>query len=211
VNRLHHWLCHSSRWRKTLAERVPWVLSGADLGPNVLEPGPGPGLTTDLLRSQVERLTALEVDPRLADSLRSRLGGTNVEVVTGDATQMPFPDAAFSGCASFTMLHHVPSEQLQNQLLREVWRVLQPGGFFVGSDSLQSAFMRIIHIGDTLVPIEPNSFATRLESAGFTVLRIDRSIDAFRFQARRPGSASPPETKKQLGGIRPCCESESGI
>lgn len=186
MNRLHHWLCRSAHWRKTLAVRVPWVLAGADLGPNALEPGPGPGLTTDLLRSRVERLTALEADPRLADSLRSRLRGTNVEVVTGDATQMPFHDAAFSGCASFTMLHHVPSPELQNQLLCEVWRVLRPGSLFVGSDSLQSAFMRIIHIGDTLVPVDPDAFATRLEGAGFEVLRIDRSRDAFRFQARRP-------------------------
>jgi SAM-dependent methyltransferase len=191
VNRLHHWLCRSAHWRKTLAERVPWVLSGADLGPNALEPGPGPGLTTDLLRSRVKHLTALEADPRLADSLRSRLHGTNVDIVTGDATQMPFFDAAFSGCASFTMLHHVPSAELQNQLLREVWRVLQPGGLFVGSDSLQSTFMKIIHLGDTLVLIDPDSFAMRLESAGFEVLRIDRSANAFRFQARRPGLSQP--------------------
>ena len=112
VNRLHHWLCRSARWRKTIEQRVPWFLSNADLGPNVLELGPGPGLTTDLLRTKVEHLTAIELDDKLANSLSSRLCGSNVEVVTGDATAMPFSDAQFSGGVSFTMLHHVPSPEL---------------------------------------------------------------------------------------------------
>jgi ubiquinone/menaquinone biosynthesis C-methylase UbiE len=161
-------------------------LAANHLGPNVLELGPGPGLTTDLLRLSVERLTAIELDPKLAESLRSRLGDSNVEVVTGDATAMPFPDSYFSGGVSFTMLHHVPSPELQDKLLREVWRVLKPGGVFVGSDSLQSWFMRLIHIGDTLVPVNPDTFALRLEAAGFEVLEVEKNSEAFRFHAQRP-------------------------
>jgi ubiquinone/menaquinone biosynthesis C-methylase UbiE len=186
MNSLHHRLCRSERWRQALQKRVPWVLSGADLGQNVLEIGPGPGLTTDLLRPAVRRLTAIELDANSAESLRSRLRSTNVEVVTGDATAMPFPDAHFSGGVSFTMLHHVPSPELQNKLLREVCRVIKPGGFFVGSDSLQSLMMRLIHIGDTLVPIDPKTFGARLERAGFQVLSIEKNAGAFRFHARRP-------------------------
>src|SRR5260370_847426 len=162
VNRMHHWLCRSTRWRKTIQQRVPWVLSGADLGQNVLELGPGPGLTTDLLRLTVQRLTVIEVDPQLAESLSARLRGRNVEVVMGDATAMPFSDAQFSGGVSFTMLHHVPSPELQDKLLREMWRVIEPGGTFVGSDSLQGLLMRLIHIGDTLVPVDPDTFGVRL-------------------------------------------------
>ena len=186
VNRFHHWLCRSGRWRKTIEKRVPWVVSGANLGQNVLELGPGPGLTTDLLRLTLERLTTIEVDPGLAASLRSRLCGSNVEVITGDATAMPFTDSQFSGAVSFTMLHHVPSPELQDQLLREVWRVIAPGGVFVGSDSIQSLFMRLIHIGDTLVPVDPNTFGVRLEAAGFQVLEVEKNAGAFRFCARRP-------------------------
>ena len=188
MNRLHHWLCRSARWRKTIQRRVPWVLDGSELGPDVLELGPGPGLTTDMLHNFVPRLTAIELDAALAESLRSRLRGGNVEVVAGDATAMPFPDARFSGAVSFTMLHHVPSAGLQDQLLREVWRVIKPGGAFVGSDSLQSMFMRLIHIGDTLVPIDPDGFGKRLEAAGFNVLEIEKSADAFRFHARKPAA-----------------------
>ena len=188
VNRLHHWLCRSGRWRKTIEKRVPWVVSGADLGQNVLELGPSPGLTTDLLRLTLERLTAIEVDPGLAASLRSRLSGSNVEVISGDATTMGFADGQFSGAVSFTMLHHVPSLELQDQLLREVWRVIAPGGVFVGSDSIQSMFMRLIHIGDTLVPVAPDTFGVRLEAAGFQVLEVEKNSGAFRFRARRPAA-----------------------
>jgi predicted methyltransferase len=86
---------------------------------------------------------------------------------------------------TFTMLHHVASADLQDKLLREVWRVIQPGGLFVGSDSLQSPFMRLIHLGDTLVPVDPDTFGARLEAAGFQALSIGKNSQAFRFQARR--------------------------
>jgi ubiquinone/menaquinone biosynthesis C-methylase UbiE len=193
MNRLHQWLCRSDRWRSTVAQRLPWVIGDTALGANVLEIGPGPGLTTDLLRTSVPRLTALEIDPTLAGSLSSRLKESTVQIIEGDATEMPFADSEFSGAVSFTMLHHVPSQELQNKVLAEVLRVLKPGGFFVGSDSLQSWFMRIIHIGDTLVPVNPDTFGARLESAGFEVLEMQKNLQAFRFRARRP-PASPIET-----------------
>jgi len=193
MNRLHRWLCRSDRWRTAVAERLPWAIGDVHLGPNVLEIGPGPGLTTDLLRTSLPRLTALEIDARLARSLTSRLTGSNVTVVEGDATEMPFGDSEFSGAVSFTMLHHVPSRELQDKVLAEVLRVLKPGGFFVGSDSLQNWFMRIIHIGDTLVPVNPSTFGARLETAGFEVLEVQENSEAFRFRARRP-STSPVKT-----------------
>ncbi|MGA9473316.1 MAG: class I SAM-dependent methyltransferase [Terriglobales bacterium] len=186
MNQLHHWLCSSAGWKKTLVRRVPWVLSSANLGPNVLEAGPGPGLTTDRLRSAVPRLTAIEADQGLAHSLRTRLRNTNVEVIDGDATFMPFTDAKFSACAAFTMLHHVPSPAMQDRLLREVWRVLTPGGAFVGCDSLQSLSMRVLHLGDTFVPIHPDTFGARLQDAGFKVIELEKGPGSFRFYALKP-------------------------
>ncbi len=165
---------------------MPWILSGAELGSEVLEVGPGPGLTSDFLRRRVARLTAIEAEPKLAASLRLRLGGNNVAVVTGNAAAMPFPDAAFSGCATFTMLHHVPSPELQDRVLRELRRVLRPGGELAGSDSLPSAFMRLIHLADTFVPVDPDGFANRLEAAGFEVIQVEKAAGFFRFHARRP-------------------------
>ncbi len=93
------------------------------------------------------------------------------------------------------MLHHVASPELQDRVLREVFRVLKPGGLFVGSDSLQNWLMRIIHIGDTLVPVNPDTFSTRLQHAGFEVLELQKNAHAFRFRARRP-AAEMAETEK---------------
>jgi ubiquinone/menaquinone biosynthesis C-methylase UbiE len=186
MNGVHRWMCRSAYWRKVLEQKVmPWVLSGVQLGEEVLEVGPGPGLTTDLLRPRIARMTALEIDPALADSLAARLGDSNVTVIRGDATAMPFEDARFSGAVSFTMLHHVPSPDLQNRLLREVRRVLRPGGMFAGVDSRQSLGMRLLHIHDTLVPVNPDTFGARLEAARFQDVFIETNDQAFRFHARR--------------------------
>ena len=207
MNRLHQWLCRSDRWRTTVAQRLPWAIGETDLGPNVLEIGPGPGLTTDLLRTSLPRLTALEIDPTLASSLTLRLKESNVQVIEGDASAMPFGDSEFSGAVSFTMLHHVPSRELQDKVLTEVLRVLKPGGFFVGADSLQSWFMRAIHIGDTLLPISPDTFGSRLERAGFEVLEVQKSSRAFRFRSRRPlASQIQPGSNNELERFRPAKE-----
>ena len=201
MNWLHRRLCRSGYWRRTIEQRLPWVLGGLDIGCNVLELGPGSGLATDLLQLSVTNLTAIELDPAMAHSLRSRLRGSNVAVVNGDATAMPFADESFSGVASFTMLHHVPSHALQDKLLREVWRVLKPGGVFVGSDSRQGLLMRLIHVGDTLVPIDPDSFGDRLGVTGFEVHEIEKRREAFRFHARKPLAA--PEKSQEHGNASP--------
>lgn len=185
MNRIHRWLCRSGRWGRMLDQIiVPWVLSDVSLGDDVLEVGPGPGLTTDLLRARTAHLTALEIDSALASSLAARMAGSNVAVVRGDATAMPLKDAQFSGAVSFTMLHHVPSPALQDKLLREVHRTLKPGGVFAGVDSLQSFGMRMLHLWDTLVPVDPAGFLARLESAGFREPFVEANEHAFRFHAR---------------------------
>ena len=186
MNWIHNRLCRSGRWRRTVEHRLPWALAHVDLGAEVLELGPGPGLTTDLLRKRVQHLTTIEIDGRLAESLTARLHGSNVQVVKGDATEMPFANAQFSSTVCFTMLHHVHTPGLQNQLFREVWRVLRPGGSFVGADSLQNLSMRLIHIRDTLVPIVPDTLGDRLQAAGFQVMEIEKNAEALRFHARRP-------------------------
>jgi SAM-dependent methyltransferase len=166
---------------------LPWVLGDTDLGDDVLEIGPGPGLTTNVLRHRTPRLTAVEVDDELAAALSLRLAKTNVTVLHADATAMPLPDGRFSSAVSFTMLHHVPSAALQDQLLTETHRVLRPGGWFVGSDSTQSLLFRLAHLNDTMVVVDPHTFAARLERAGFAEVKVNSAKGAFRFRAQRPG------------------------
>jgi ubiquinone/menaquinone biosynthesis C-methylase UbiE len=169
-----------------MRDEVPRVLRGLELGDEVLEVGPGPGLTTDLLCTSVPRITAIEIDPHLAKALRQRTRGQGVEVVTGDAASMPFQAARFSAVVSFTMLHHIPSPELQDRLLAEVRRVLRPGGVFAGSDSTASFLFRLAHLGDTMVLVDPDRFASRLQVAGFTDTRVRRGNHAFGFRAIRP-------------------------
>src|SRR5215471_14565813 len=186
VNRFHRWYCRSDAWKKRLDyELLPWALKDVDLGQEVLEVGPGPGLTTDSLRLRFSGLTSIEIDRRLAESLGRRMRGTNVAVLNGDATSMPFQRGVFSGAVSFTMLHHVPSAALQDRLIREVCRVLKPGGVFVGTDSVWSRTFQLMHLFDTMVVVDPLTFSARLEGAGFTDIKI-RSVErAFCFRARK--------------------------
>jgi SAM-dependent methyltransferase len=175
MNLLHRLLCRSALWRWTVERCViPWVLEGLDPGEDVLELGSGLGLTTDVLRERTARLTAVELDPRLAASLQERIKNTNVEVVETDATAMPFPDGSFSAVLSFTMLHHVPSVTPQNQLLAEAWRVLRTGGVFAGSDTALGALLQLAQIGDTMVPVDPATLSHRLKTAGFDELKARR-------------------------------------
>ncbi len=166
---------------------LPAILKEIDLGENVIEVGPGPGRTTEWLSERVPRLTAVEIDPDLARKLQARMADTNVTVVEGDATRLTMGDDEFSGAVCFTMLHHVPSPQLQDRLFSEVCRVLQPGGIYVGSDSTPSLFWRLAHIADTAVPIDPETLQQRLEAAGFTDVAVNvGKKSGFSFRARKP-------------------------
>ena len=108
-------------------------------------------------------------------------------MVQGDATQMPFDDASFSGAVCFTMLHHIPSSELQDQLLSEVFRVLKPGGVFAGTDSIgRGLLFKLFHIGDTLVLVDPEGLPGRLAAAGFDEVRVSTSEKSLRFSAHKP-------------------------
>jgi SAM-dependent methyltransferase len=185
MNDKHLELCSSAEWAEAVQRWIiPWVLDDVQLGDDVLEVGPGPGRTTEVLRGLTPRLTAIEVDRDLADSLAERLAGSNVEVLQGDATELPLPDGRFSAALSFTMLHHVPSVALQDRLFAEVARVLRPDGVFAGVDSLDSDGFRELHDGDVCVPIDPVGLPDRLASAGFGDVFVDTNDYGVRFRAR---------------------------
>lgn len=185
MNLFHRWYCQSGRWRERVQGTiVPGVLGDLDLGESALELGPGPGLTTDVIRTKVPHLTAIELDRRLASRLKARLAGTNVTVVEGDATAMPFGDAEFTGAVCLTMLHHVPSADLQDRLLREVHRVLKPGSWFAGSDSTPRLRWHIYHLFDTKTPVDPDGFPDRLKASGFSEVSVTRTATGFRWRAK---------------------------
>jgi ubiquinone/menaquinone biosynthesis C-methylase UbiE len=191
MNVIHHLICSSRRWsRRAEKELVPWCVGGLELGDDVLEVGPGFGATTRLLVRKLEagtgHLTALELDAGYCRRLRSELGDA-VEVIQGDATSLPFDDGRFSAVLSFTMLHHIPLHEQQDRVFEEVARVLRPGGVFAGTDSVGTGWLfKLIHVGDTLLPIDADEMPQRLQAAGLAEPLIDRANGTFRFRARKP-------------------------
>ncbi|WP_137812655.1 class I SAM-dependent methyltransferase [Gandjariella thermophila] len=187
MNVLHRWICGSARWARRAREQLlPWALAGVELGDDVLEVGPGYGATTAVLAERVDQLTVLEVDQALAARLRARLPGT-VRVAEGDGAAMPLPDATFTAVLCFTMLHHMPSPARQDGLFAEAHRVLRPGGVLAGSDSIATPMFRLLHLADTMVPVDPAALPDRLAAAGFTGIRVDQAAGrSFRFRAEKP-------------------------
>jgi ubiquinone/menaquinone biosynthesis C-methylase UbiE len=182
----NHALCATSEWADHLHREVLGsLLSELALGDEMLEVGPGPGAATEWLRKRVRRLVAIEVDPEAAQRLATRYTASNVEVVTGDASRLAFDDASFDSVGTFTMLHHLPTATLQNQVLKEAWRVLRPAGILVGSDSLGCTDLHDFHEGDTYNPIEPASLIARLQTIGFDHVMVSVGYDV-RFVARKP-------------------------
>lgn len=196
MNREHLTLCSSAEWAEAVQRWIiPWVLEAVDLGDDVLEVGPGPGLTTDVLRARVARLTAVEIHPDLAAALAARLASTNVDVICADATRTPLPAGRFSGAVCLTMLHHVPSRQQQDAVLAEICRLLRPGGVLAGQDSLDSPDLRSLHHDDIYVPVDPMGLQARVEAAGFTAVHVDTNEYAVRFRGTKASAAADSKAR----------------
>jgi SAM-dependent methyltransferase len=185
MNENHAKLMPSPEWAAHIQDEVlPQATAGVELGADLLELGPGPGAATEWLRHRVNRLVAVEHEEEAAARLAARFAGTNVEVVRGDAAALGYPDAAFDTIATCTMLHHVPTRTLQDKVLAEAFRVLRPGGTFLGSDSLPSDDLHQFHEGDTYNPVEPAAFLTRLQTTGFAAITLHVSYNLV-FTARK--------------------------
>jgi SAM-dependent methyltransferase len=187
MNAIHNVICSSGWWaRRVERELLPWGLKDCSLGDDVLEIGPGFGATTRVLARRLPRLTVLELDEGYCRRLRASIGA-DVTVVQGDGTQLPFDDGRFSAAICFTMLHHIPSAELQDRVFSEVARVLAPGGTFAGTDSLGTGrLFKLIHVGDILRPIDPDRLPARLEHAGLVDAGTSTGGRSFRFRARKP-------------------------
>ena len=58
---------------------------------------------------------------------------------------------------------------------------------FAGTDSLGTGTLfKLIHIGDTLNPIDPETLPARLAACGFERVEVDTGGRSLRFRAHRP-------------------------
>lgn len=99
----------------------------------VLDIGCGVGRLTRALAGQVQRVIGLDVSAEmLAQARELNVGVDNVEWIHGDgATLRPIADASVDGCFSHVVFQHLPDPDLTLGYVREMGRVLRPGGWAV--------------------------------------------------------------------------------
>ena len=100
-------------------------------GQIVLDVGCGTGTLTVLIK-QTEpdaRVYGLDVDPQVLNIARRKAGqaGEDIILQQGTATCLPYPDGSFDYVFTSLVLHHLTRQDKQ-QMLREAFRVLKPGG-----------------------------------------------------------------------------------
>ena len=101
------------------------IVRAAELDPShdeVLEVGPGLGVLTERLIHTARRVIAVEIDPKLADWLRTEFGDTNLTVHTGDVLEFE-PARWFD--RSFVVLANLPYH-ITSPALRHLLRVGPP-------------------------------------------------------------------------------------
>lgn len=90
--------------------------------------GIGDGLLTLMLAEVAERVTAVDLSPRMLEQLAARAraaGLDNIDFVEGELEDLPLPDRAFDVAVLSQALHHA-EQPLRS--LREAHRILAPGG-----------------------------------------------------------------------------------
>jgi len=112
-----------------------------------------------------------------------------VALVRGDATRLPFAAASFDAAVSTEAFHWFPD---QDAALRELWRVLRPGGrlllalvsppFEIIADAVEIG-MRLV--GQPLWWTTPSRLCAQVEAAGF-------HVECRRRIFRIPGFLLPP-------------------
>jgi SAM-dependent methyltransferase len=183
LNALENWFCSTGFWQRITRDHLlPWIVAGNSLGDHVLELGAGPGAGTEALQRLAPRVTSLEWSHRFAIELVTK---NRNAVVQGDAAFLPFAGGTFSSAVAVLMLHHLRTRAAQENVFREAFRVLRPGGSFFAFEIEDNLLHRVVHIGSVFVPIDRADIAERLRAAGFSRVKLDSRVGSFRFCARR--------------------------
>jgi SAM-dependent methyltransferase len=97
----------------------------------VVEIGCGVGRITRALAGQAERVLALDVSSRMLELAREHNPDLdNVTWVQGTGTDLSgIPDADADACFSHVVFQHIPDPQITLGYVREMGRVLKPGGW----------------------------------------------------------------------------------
>lgn len=132
----------AARNRAQCLLEIPAMLRmlGIRSGLRVLEIGCGRGVALGEFsrRLRPESLVGIDVDPALAQVARARLIGIpRVRIDVGDARALPYPAGYFDLIFDFGTCYHIARHE---RALREVSRVLRPGGLFAHETALSQLF-----------------------------------------------------------------------
>jgi len=99
-------------------------------GEAALEIGCGLGRTVRALAARFARVVGVDVSEEMIRQARDLLADCpNVELVVGNGTDLGFAeDGAFAFCFSYIAFQHIPDRRIVAAYLREIARVLGPGG-----------------------------------------------------------------------------------
>jgi SAM-dependent methyltransferase len=144
--------------------------------PTVMDLGCGAGDSVDLFRALDPGVRWVGVDIEESAEVAERTRA-DAEFVSFDGEHLPFEDARFDLVYCKQVLEHV---ERPHELLREVARVIQPGGWFAGSTSQLEAFH-----SRSIFNWTPHGFTVAAEGAGLEVVELRPVIDGFTLVAWR--------------------------
>lgn len=150
-------------------------------GDRVLEIGCGTGsLLLAVNRAQPgAEVIGLDPDPAALKIAQRKAGraGRAFQLDPGFADQLPYPDASFDRVLSSFMYHHL-SHQVKGRTLREVRRVLKPGGrfhmvdFAPGGHTKRGFLGHLIHADRHLKDNAEDRVLTAMHDAGLADARV---------------------------------------
>ena len=113
-----------------IAERLARIGYAPGPAAAALEIGCGLGRTARALGSRFARVVGVDVSEEMIRQARQLLADCpNVELVVGSGTELSFAqDGAFDFCFSYIAFQHIPDRGVVAGYLREIARVLEPGG-----------------------------------------------------------------------------------
>jgi SAM-dependent methyltransferase len=118
------WNWESPAGKLRWARRVKMLSKHLGPGVTVLELGCGTGYFTRALARSGADIVAIDVSPDLLEIARANCSAPNVRYEIQNAYKMSYPDAVFDFVVGSSVLHHLEIEAA----LREIYRVLKPGG-----------------------------------------------------------------------------------
>jgi SAM-dependent methyltransferase len=133
------------------------ILAAVDQQSDVLDLGAGAGIVEAMnVKGKVRRICGIDLDPRVVDNPYLDEG------LVCDANSIPYPDQSFDVVFSDNVFEHLEQPEL---VLKEVWRVLRPGGRLLVKTPNTAHYMPLI---SRLTPHRFHEFVNELRGRDST-------------------------------------------